>query len=80
MKKFLALVAWVFSLFLGFISSSFADVYTMSWSHKAGLGQASTDTANSLVWVLSDLLPLMIPLIVVGFIIAFVRSFISKRG
>ena len=80
MKKFLAISAWVLAGLSSYISSTFADVYTLSGTDVASLWGAANDTATSLVWVLASLLPVFIPLIVVGFVIALIRWFMSKRG
>lgn len=80
MKKLLAVMAWVIAFLLASISSTYADLYTVTGATTTALGWASKDIADSLVWTVGSLLPVFIPLIVVWFVIAFIRGFISKRG
>ena len=79
MKKYLAITWAAFAAFFAFCSSSFAAVYTMDATTKTSIGWAAKDTADSLVWSIGDLLPILVPVIVVGFIIWVVMSKIWSR-
>lgn len=60
-------------------ASSGTWVYRMDAWAKTGIGTASKDTADSLVWSIADLLPILVPLLVVGFIIWIIMSVIRRR-
>jgi len=52
--------------------ASLGATFTIATGAVSAIGVGATDTANSLVWVISSLLPVLIPLLVVWFAISLV--------
>lgn len=61
-----------------FLLSSMATYTLWTWD-VANIWTAATDVANSLFWMLADLLPILIPVIVVMFWLWFVIWMIKRR-
>jgi hypothetical protein len=62
---------------LGAFTSMFAFLglgatFVLEATDVTAIGSGATDTANSLVGIIGDLLPILIPLLVVGFAISLV--------
>lgn len=76
--RVLALSAGLSAFLIG--NQAFADAYTLSGWTVSSFWTAALDIANSLVWVLTQLLPMAIPILVVGFVIWFIMSLIRKKG
>lgn len=67
------------SLVAYFVPSASAAEYSLSGSDVTALGSAGTDTANSLIGVVVDLIPVMIPLIVVYFVIRVILHYFGRK-
>ena len=48
--------------------------FVLDTADVTAIGSGATDTANSLVWIIGDLLPILRPLLVVGFAISIVMG------
>jgi len=68
----LKFVFGVFSSLFAFLG--LGATFSLDTTDVTAIGTWATDTANSLVGIIGDLLPVLIPLLVVGFAISIVMG------